>query len=275
MRDALSAGLLLALLCGSALAGRGLTRILPENHRSRDTMDFVRVASSLLVTFTALVLSLLLSTVSGDFKKTDTDLRTYASMMILLDQELGSIGPSARPAQTLLRRYTASAIASTWPEEPAPSGTYPGLADLGEGVDAPVLGDMLHRVEAEIRALVPGDPAAEKAQAACLARVSALLDQRWNLIAEAHPTLAPAFVTMMVAWLVIVFVSFGLTAPHNPTASACIGLVALSVAGAAFITLELDGPLDGLVKVGSAPLRQALAHIDRSSPPEGPAPAAP
>lgn len=275
MTDALSAGVLLVLLCGSALAGRGLTRMLPENHRSRDTMDFVRVASGLLVTFTALVLSLLLSTVNADFKKTDSDLRTYAAMMILLDQELGGIGEAAQPARTLLRRYTASAIASTWPEEPAPSGTYPRGEDIGTSIDAVVLGDMLHRVEAEIRNLVPDGPAAEKAQATCLARASALLDQRWNLIGEAHSSMTPPFVLMMVAWLVIVFVSFGLTAPRNPTASACIGLVALSVAGAAFITLELDGPLDGLVKVGSAPLRQALAHIDRAAPPEAPAAARP
>ena len=266
MSDLLAAGLLLVLLAGSAVAGWGLARILPENHRSRDTMDFVRVASGLLVTFTALVLSLLLSAVNADFKKADADLRTYAAMMTLLDQDLRTLGPPVAPARLLLRRYTAAAIASTWPEEPAPSGDYPRADSLGDAIDAVVLGDMLHGVEVEIRGIDPRDAEAQKAQAECLRRVSALLDQRWSLIGEAHSALTPPFVTMMVAWLVIVFVSFGLTAPRNPTAAACIGLVALSVAGAAFITLELDGPLDGLVKIGSAPLRQALAHIDRPPP---------
>ena len=45
--------------------------------------------------------------------------------MIELDAQLREYGSEAEPIRGLLRRYTAAAIADTWPSEPAPSGVYP------------------------------------------------------------------------------------------------------------------------------------------------------
>ncbi len=89
----------------------------------------------------------------------------------------------------------------------------------------------------------------------------------WSLIGEAHSTITPAFFVMMLFWLTIVFLSFGMTAPPNMVAAASIIMVALSVAGAIFVILERDGPLDGFLQVGSEPMRHALRHLDRL--PEG------
>ena len=260
--DLVASLLLTLVLCGGALFGRALHGALPDHHRTHDTFDFVRVASGLIVTFTALVLSLLLTNVNADFSRADRDLHTYASMIILLDRELADVGDATKPARDLLRRYTAAAIASTWPDETPPGGTYPKAGDHGVDIDSAALGDMLHAVEVEIRRVAPANGAAEKAQAACLARVSALLDERWSLIGEAHSSIAPLYFALMVLWLVAVFFSFGLTAPKHRTASACIAFVALAVAGAVFLILELDGPLDGLIKIRSEPLRHALRHLD-------------
>jgi hypothetical protein len=38
-------------------------------------------------------------------------------------------------------------------------------------------------------------------------------------------------------------------------------LCALSVAGAVFLVLEMDGPFDGLIKVSPEPLRFALTRL--------------
>lgn len=267
--DLVASLLLTIVLCGGALFGRTLHRALPDHHRTHDTFDFVRVASGLIVTFTALVLSLLLTNVNADFNRADRDLHTYASMIILLDRELADVGDATQPARALLRRYTAAAIASTWPDEVRPGGTYPEADSHGVDIDSAALGDMLHREEVEIRRVAPANGDAEKAQAACLARVSALLDERWSLIGEAHSSIAPLYFALMVLWLIAVFFSFGLTAPRHRTASACRAFVAVAVAGAVFLILELDGPLDGLIKIHSEPLRHALRHLDHV--PDGPA----
>ena len=264
MSDLVLASLAFVVLCFSAWVGRALHAGLPEHHRSEDSIGFVRVAASLIVTFTALVLGLLLTTVNADFERTGADLRGYGAMIILLDQELDGLPAVARPVRSLLRAYTASVIASTWSEEAPPTGKYPDATPHGPDFDSDALGEILNEVETTIRRVVPGDSAAEKVQATCLARVGALLDQRWRLVGEAHSAITPSFFGMMALWLCLVFVSFGLIAPRNGTAAACIAVVALSLAGAIFTITELDGPLDGLVKVSSEPMRHALRHLDRS-----------
>ena len=251
-------------LCGSALAGRALLRVLPEDHRTRESLDFVKNVSGMLLTLTALVLSLLLAAVNADFRKTDSDLRIYGSMIVLLDAELASLGPQTRSMRTSLREYTAAAIASTWPDQPPPSGTYSKPNTTNDDVDSYRLSEALHRIETDVRRLATPNTEAEKAQAACLSRVASLLDQRGILIADAHVVIPPFLFTAMLFWLVIVFFSFGLTAPQNRTTVSSIVIVAVAVAGAVLVISELDGPLDGLVKVESAPLRHALQHLDHA-----------
>lgn len=262
MNDAALACLVLVLCLASALVGRTTLARLPETHRSRETLTFVQTASSLLVTFTALVLGLLITSVNADFKKADADLHDFAASMIRLDAELLDIGPSTRDLRIMLRAYAASAIASTWPEEPKPAGSYPVAVAHGAEFDARNLAALLDTVALGIRKLETPTPLIVSLQAAAQHRISTLRDLRWTLIGEASSLVTPSLAVMMVFWLLIVFFSFGLTAPPNRTAGAMVLLVALAVASAIFMVLELDGPLDGLIKVGSEPLRHALVHID-------------
>ncbi len=262
-------------LCGCALLGRWLLRFLPERHRSEETMEFTRVASGLLVTFTALVLSLLITNIDAQFAKTESDLRNYGSMITRISSELGDLPVAATSMQFLLRQYTASAIASTWPREVAPAGNYPKAVSHGSEVDSLALGEMLHRLETNVRRLGTSDDSTYGTRAICLKHIDALLDQRLSLVGEAHSTITLPFFGMMLFWLVIVFFSFGMTAPRNAVAAAFIMMVGLSVSGAIFVIIELDGPLDGLIKVSSEPMRHALEHIDlalRNSPGQTPDP---
>jgi hypothetical protein len=66
---------------------------------------------------------------------------------------------------------------------------------------------------------------------------------------------------VLVFWLIILFVSFGLFAPPNATVFAALFVCALSVSGAIFLILELDQPFEGHIQISSGPLRNALAHL--------------
>jgi hypothetical protein len=57
------------------------------------------------------------------------------------------------------------------------------------------------------------------------------------------------------------FTSFGMLGPRNSTVIGVLGLCAMSVAGSLFLILEMNRPLEGVMKVSSAPLRYALAHL--------------
>ena len=66
---------------------------------------------------------------------------------------------------------------------------------------------------------------------------------------------------VLVFWLYILFASFSLFSPVNPTAFATLSVIALSASGAIFLILELYRPFSGLMQIDSEPLRQALAPL--------------
>ncbi len=115
--------LLLILLAGSAL-GVFMRPFLSERHRSAETTDLIRLVVTMLVTFAALVLGLLTTSVKASFDNVDNDLRSFAINIIQLDRSLRQYGSEADRARAVLRSYTAAAIASTWTTEPKPPGDY-------------------------------------------------------------------------------------------------------------------------------------------------------
>ena len=70
-----------------------------------------------------------------------------------------------------------------------------------------------------------------------------------------------ALLVVLVAWLTIIFISFGLFAPRTVTVIVSLLVSALSVSGAIFLILEMYSPYAGLIHVSSGPLRAALAHL--------------
>ena len=71
------------------------------------------------------------------------------------------------------------------------------------------------------------------------------------------------FYLVLAFWLVIVFASFGLSAPRNALSYASIVLAALSIASVIFVILDLDTPFRGIFMVSSQPMREALAQLSR------------
>ena len=73
------------------------------------------------------------------------------------------------------------------------------------------------------------------------------------------------FLIVVVFWLTATFVSFGLYSRLNPAVVAVLFVAAVSVAGAVFLILGLDGPFDGVIKISSGPMRHALRQLVSSN----------
>jgi nitric oxide reductase large subunit len=71
------------------------------------------------------------------------------------------------------------------------------------------------------------------------------------------------FLTVLVFWICMLFLGFGLFARFNVTVTVALLAGALSVAGAIFLILELNHPYQGLMQISDEPLRNAMAQIDR------------
>jgi hypothetical protein len=255
--------LLLILLGGSAL-GFFVRPFLSERHRARETTELIQLVMTMLVTFAALVLGLLTSSVKGSFDAVDNDLRSFSVQLIQLDRSLKQYGAATEPARVVLRSYTAAAIASTWTSEPQPPGDYYPKrvsAPASESIESPILGEMLSHLEADLRQLEPGDPRQRRLALTILNQYELLMRMRWKLIEEAHSSISMPFSIVLSFWLLIVFTSFGLSTPHNLLAYITIFLAALSIASVVFVILDLDTPFSGLFMVASQPMREALAQL--------------
>jgi len=112
-----------------------------------------------------------------------------------------------------------------------------------------------------IQTLSPHNEAQRSIQAQALQIAKDLAATRWLLAAQRSGSIPMPFLVMLVGWITILFVSFGLYAPPNATVVGTLFVCALSVSGAIFMILELDQPFEGLIQVSSEPLRSALAQL--------------
>ncbi len=255
-------GVFAALLCASAL-GVSLQRKLAEQHKSKETGDHVRLIISILVTFTAVVLGLLISSVKSSYDQFESRLNAFAGDITELDVRLREYGEDAAPIRAQLRTYVAAAIADTWPNEAPPSGVYPKFL-VGPSLERRELGDILIDADIAIGKLDPPDLFRKRLVIQIENQMSATMTQRRLLLGTSRDTISWSLLVAMTAWLVIVFAVFGVIAPRNVVVYATIVLCALSFSSAIFFILELDTPIDGFIYVSSEPLRDALRHINSS-----------
>jgi hypothetical protein len=249
-----------ALLCASAF-GVNLQRKLAEQHKSRETGDHVRLIISILVTFTAVVLGLLISSVKSSYDQFDSRLSTFAGDITELDVRLREYGDDTAPIRAKLRTYLAASIAGTWRNEPPPPSLYPKFAG-SPGLERRQLGNMLIDADMAIGKLDPSDLFRKRLVTQIENRMSETMTQRRLLLATSRDTISWSLLVAMTAWLAIVFAVFGVIAPRNAVVYATILLFGLSFSSAIFFILELDTPIDGFIYVSSEPFRDALRHID-------------
>jgi hypothetical protein len=88
-------------------------------------------------------------------------------------------------------------------------------------------------------------------------------EARWLFFEQIDSTIQWPFLVVLVSWLVMIFASFGVVAPRNASVTVTLFVAALSVAGSIYVTLEMEQPYRGLIKLSDAPLRTALAELGR------------
>ncbi len=252
------------VLLAACWGGWRVQRVLPSHHRSRDTVDAVRLVLGMLVTFAALVLGLLTSSAKSHFDAHQRNLQAYSIDLISMDQRLREYGPPADAARAVLRAYTAAALADTWPEEPLPAGTYPRhVVSIGpDSIESTSLGAMLLSVDQDISQFNPATPLQRQLLPVLSERMQTTLQDRWILVGSAESTLSWPFLSVMIAWLMLVFAIFGLSAPANGAVTAVITLAAVSLSLAMWLIVDFDAPMTGFLKVSSNALREALLHMD-------------
>ena len=241
-----------ACIFGGTLLGMFVRNALPGHHVSDESKDAVKLGIGMIATMAALVLALLIASAKGNFDTMNSGIRQAGSRVILLDRVMTHYGPETMEARDLLRRSLTSVIARLWPED-----------KIGQAVaKAPEGRVNIEAVQDKLRQLSPRNDAQRWLQSRALQISGDIAEGRWLLIEQIGQSSVPMpFLVMLVFWLTVIFTSFGLFSPRNATVIAILLICALSAAGSLFLVLELDTPYEGLMKVSSAPLHNALAHL--------------
>lgn len=250
MNASVIAILAFAGICGAVFLGMRLRAALPDNHLSAETKDTVRVGMGLVATMTALLLGLLVASAKGSYDTQKSEVIQMAAKAAYLDRALALYGPETTEARELLRRSIESAIQLMWDKksrEAPPDPAIPtGQAFYGS-----------------LQKLTPQNDEQRALKAEALEAATDLSKTRWLLFAQSDTSIATPLLVIVVIWLAIIFLSFGLFAPSNRTVIVTMIIVALSVSSALFLILELDQPFNGVIQISSEPLRNSLSRVGR------------
>lgn len=242
---------LLVFVCGfgGALLGAILRRRLPEHHLGADSKEIVRLGTGLVGTMTALVLGLLVASAKSSYDGQKSEVITLSSKIIFLDRILANYGAEAGTARELLRRQTVAALARIWP---ARDGAQVELAPLPSN-DKSLFATLVR--------LEPADEGQKQLKSQALGLASEIGQMRWLMYEQSGTSISSPFLVVLILWLTVMFISFGVFAPINTMVVSTLLICALSVACAIFLILELDHPFEGLICISSDPLQFALANM--------------
>src|ERR1700760_1970691 len=169
MQDPIYAVVVFAAMCVSAAIGFFIHSRLSEKHRSPESIALVQITITLLVTFTAIVLGLLTSSVKAGFDAAYSARGDDAAQLAQLDRCLRDYGPETEPMRAQLRGYVAAVIASPGPDEPRPVGLdFPDPAKMPKLGESPLLSDVLSEVGRGGRGLQPTGGFHRAQMAACV-----------------------------------------------------------------------------------------------------------
>jgi hypothetical protein len=244
------AGVVFVCAFGGAMLGIFLRRVLPESHLQSDSKEIIKLGTGLIATMAALVLGLLVGSAKSSFDAQVNGFQQLSTNIILLSRRLEHYGPEAKPARQLLRNTVTAMIERLWPTDGSPAT---GLDDVRISEDAGAL-------YAAIQDLTPQDDKQRALKTEAMQIGADLAKNRWQL-SQPDDSLPIPFLTVLAFWLFVLFTSFGLFSPFNPTVIAVLFVSALSMAGAVFLIVDLDQPFEGLLHVSSASLRSALAQL--------------
>jgi len=242
----------LVIVFASAVLGRLIRRELPESHLDDESEAVVKLAMGVVGTLTALVLGLLVASANSSYNASDQEVTSIAANVIQLDRTLRRYGPDADGVRNQLRLYTITKLEDLFPEG---SATPPRL-------DNPTTVRLFEELQDRLAAMEGHSAHQRWLLSQALQLTTAVVGSRWLLVEREMYGIAVPLLVLVVFWLCVLFMSFGLFAPHNATVTVVLFLCALAAAGAIQMTLDLSSPFEGIVRLSAQPMKHALDVIN-------------
>jgi hypothetical protein len=229
--------------------GMALRAIPPESHSTSDSKEAVRLGMGLVATTVALVLGLLIASAKGFYDTQNTEMTEAAANIVLLDRVLVHYGGDANDVRAVLRAAVADLVERTWQRDVQGKTRFDPAATNGEVIWE------------KFQQLNPATDNQRLLRTQTLGLAIQLGRIRWLLVEQKSSALPRPLLVILVAWLTLLFISFGLFVRPNLTLVISLFASALAVCSAIFLILEMFQPYVGLIQVSEAPLSAALAQL--------------
>jgi len=204
----------LAFVFGGALLGMFLRATLPEHHFDSDSKDVVKLGMGLVATMAALVLGLLIASAKSSFDTQNAELTEMSSKVVLLDRLMAHYGPESKEVRDVLRAAVVRVMEGMNTRQ---------HSDPFETTESSTSSEVLYD---KIREL-PVNTDAQRAMQVQAINISLSLAQtRWLMFEQNTIPVPELLLGMLILWLIVLFVSFGIFAPRN--------LMVMSASGRSF-----------------------------------------
>jgi hypothetical protein len=238
------------VIFGGVLIGMFCGRRLPERHLSSETQSVVTVSVAVIGTLSALVLGLMISAAYSSYSKASDEVKDLSLQLVRIERNLRRYGPETTYARSVLRMWAIAKMQQLFPEKGKPP------------ISSETTIRLLELMQSALLELTPKDNEQDYLRTLCVTLSSNMIQARWALEQTGH-TIPVPFLVLLIFWLAIVFASFGLFAPGNPTALVTLLLCSLAVAGGIALIEDLSQHQSGLIRLPLEPMREALSEIAR------------
>lgn len=245
-----------AILFVVSLLGMAYRKFLTQHHLSQESKEFVlTVGLELAGVIAAFVLALAVTGAQSTFNEQRSELIEESAKIVFLQQILVDYGPESNQAIDVLRQSLVNTIEEYWPSD--------GKAN-GANIEANMTQDKT--LYEKVLSLEPQSESQNLLKQKAL-ELSFNLEQSSDLLqlqqVKSIPVTFLIVMTLLVAWFVFIFFSLGIYAPLNSTVIFILALSALSVGIAFFIIIDLSLPFEGVLRMPSAPLTEALDYLGK------------
>ncbi|MGO9419835.1 bestrophin-like domain [Roseiarcus sp.] len=243
-----------AIFAGGSI-GLILQRALPEKYTTGGPRDMIGAVVGLLTLLSALVLGLLIWTAYGVYAGQNMAVQTLASKVLHFDMALADYGPEADPVRKQLRDGVGKTLDEVWAADQSD-------ANFAANNFAAALRNLRAR-ETLLGQLHPTTDAQTQALASARADLESLGQSRLQMSFALTAPICFPLVFTVVAWVVFLFLGYGLMSKSSATSVLGVVIGSLAMASAFLMILDLSNPYSGIFRASSAPLEQVLAVMGK------------
>lgn len=131
------------------------------------------------------------------------------------------------------------------------------------GTEATRKGIGINKLQLKILDLASDTQRDEWLKSSALGLVKELAQYKWLQFSGENGSIQTPVLIIMIIWLSIIFLSYGMVSPLNWTGATTLLVVSLVTSSVIFVILDLDSTSGGLIQsISSEPLKAALQQID-------------